>query len=311
MFKKSWLRGKFILDNSSECGDSIGDQNVYFKTKGFHESFLRINKYTSKSVAKRFFDTVAKEYSDSFNTIVGFEDGKIHIMFECSKDRLTLRMLNALLSEKVVFGCDDFFIQQYSLYEEDEGRFERSLNHYQYRYVTKHNALVDCFDYSIDSDPEFASDSINAYLPKEIQSIKETAFRNFHGINIKIDKTIKEFIGMFSKIARRENMFGYVRCSDGYLIITNIKHNKTNIPLYYSGIHMCMREPKAAIQFAKEKKYFAFLKQVPGLFIRTHGKIFFSDYATPYEDFENEDEEFSVLDFDNFNQISVFDFTAS
>ena len=116
---------------------------------------------------------------------------------------------------------------------------------------------------------------------------------------------------MYNRLTSRENMFGFVRCNDGCLIITNIPHKKTHLPLYFSGIHMCMKEPKGAIQFAKEKKYFAFLKLVPGLFIRTHGKIFFSDTATPSEDFEVADEEFSVLDFDNFNQIETIDFLAS
>ncbi len=311
LFKKSWLHDKFILENSGDAGEEIGDKNIYFKTKGFHDSFLRINKFTPVSIATKFFDSIAKEFSDSFNTIVGFEDGRINIMFECPKEKLTTRILNSLLSDKVCFGCDDFFITQYTKYEDEENRFVRSCEHYQYKYVFKHNTLIDCFDYSRDGDPEFTSESINAILPDNTVGIKETAFRNFKGINLKVNKTLKEFIGMFNKLTRKENVFGYVRCSDGCMVITNIKHKKTYMPLYYQGIHMCMREPKAAIQYAKEKKYFAFLKQVPGLFIRTHGKIFFSDTATPYEDFENGDEEFTVLDFNNFNQIEVFDFLAS
>ena len=311
MFKKFWLKDRFILDNTGDQGEEIGDRNVYFKTKGFHESFLRINKFTPYTVALKFFNSIAKEYSDSFNTIVGFEDGKINIMFECPKEKLTTRMLNALLAEQVTFGCDDFMVQQYSKYDEEDKRFERSCEHYLYKYTIKNHALINCIDYSVDNNPEFTSPSINAVLPDEIRSIKETAFNNFKGINIKVDNTIKEFIGMYTKLTKKENMFGFVRCTDGYLIITNIKHKKTNLPLYYSGIHMCMREPKAAIQYAKEQKYFAFLKQVPGLFLRTHGKIFFSDTAVPLEDFENADEEFSVLDFDNFNHISTFDFLAS
>lgn len=311
MGKKSWFNDKFILDNTSEYNEEIGDRNVYFKTKGFHESFLRINKFTSLEVAKKFFTTIAREYNDSFNTVIGFEDGKINIMFECSKDKLTSRIINALLTEKVCFGCDDFFVQQYYLQEEDERKFVRSCDHYQYKYVLKHNALVECLDFSFDVDPEYSTESMNAILPDNISSIKETAFNSFKGINLKVNKTIKEFIGMYNKLTKKENVFGYVRCLDGCLLITNIKHKKTNLPLFYTGIHMCMKEPKAAIQFAKEKKYFAFLKQVPGLFVRTHGKVFFSDTATPYEDFENGDEEFTVLDYNNFNSIEVFDFFAS
>ena len=311
MIRKSWLKDKFILDNNGEYGELIGDQCVYFKTKGFHESFLRINKLTPVALARKFFTSVAREYSDSFNTVVGFEDGRIHIMFECPKEKLTSRVLNALLSEKVLFGCDDFFIQHYALYEEEQGRFVRSCDHYQYNYVLKHNALIDCIDYSRDTEPEYYSKSVNAILPDNIQGIKETAFTNYNGINLMVKKTIKEFISMYNKLTKKENLFGYVRCTDGCLLITNIKHKKSGVPLLLSGIHMCMMEPKAAIQCAKEKKYFAFLKNVPGLFIRTHGKMFFADVATPYEDFENGDEEFSALDFDNFNHIEEFDFTAS
>lgn len=310
MFKKSFTKDRFILDNTGDCGEEIGSQTIYFKTKAFHESFFRIDRFTPVNLARKFFASIAKEFSDSFNTIVGFEDGRINIMFECPKERLTSRMLNSLLSEKVTFGCDDFFIQRYSIYEE-EGEFERSCTHYQYNYVTKHNALIDVIDYSRDTEPEYYSKSINAILPNNISGIKETAFNNFHGINLKVNKTIKEFLGMYNKLTKKENMFGFVRCSDGCLIITNIKHKKSYMPLLYSGIHMCMKEPKAAIAFAKEKKYFSFLKQVPGLFIRTHGKIFFSDTATPYEDFENGDEEYSVLDYDNFNMIEAYDFLAS
>ena len=310
MFKKLFSREKFVLDNTGDCGEEIGSQTIYFKTKGFHESFFRVDRFTPVNSAKKFFDSIAKEFSDSFNTIVGFEDGRINIMFECPKERLTSRMINSLLAEKVTFGCDDFFIQRYSLYEE-KGEFEDFCIHYQYKYITKHNSLIDVVDYSRDSEPEFNTRSMNASLPDNISGIKETAFNNFHGINLKVNKTIKEFIGMYSKLTKKENMFGFVRCSDGCLIITNIKHKKSYVPLLYSGIHMNMKEPKEAISFAKEKKYFSFLKQVPGLFIRTHGKIFFSDFATPYEDFENGDEEYSVLDFDNFNMIEVYDFLAS